>query len=189
MKKDIAKILNEGGVGVFLTDTLYGVLGSAFSKKAVLKVYEVKKRDLKKPMIILISSFSDLEKFGVKISKKEKEVLKSVWPGKVSVLLPCKLKKYEYLHRGTNSLAFRMPKKKSLLELLLKTGPLVAPSANPEGLLSAKNIKEAKKYFKDEVDFYEGSGKPSEEPSALIELKNNKAKVIRGDISKLKIKK
>lgn len=67
---------------------------------------------------------------------------------------------FEYLHRGTGTLAFRLPAQAGspetaqLLEILKEAGPLVAPSANPEGQSPAQDITEAKKYFGNKVDFY-----------------------------------
>lgn len=153
------------------TDTLYGLVGSAFSKKAVARIYKLKKRNPKKPLIILIESFRDLARFGVKPDAKIKKILQKVWSGKISVILPCRNKKFLYLHRGINTLAFRLPAKKSLRALLRETGPLVAPSANPEGLPPARTIREAKKYFGDTVDFYIDGGTFSSQPSTLIAIK------------------
>ena len=122
-----------------------------------------------------------MEKFGINLKEDQAKFLKKIWPGKVSVILPCKNKEFKYLHRGTNSLAFRFPAKKSLLEILKKTGPLVAPSANPEGLKPAENITEAKKYFGDKVDFYLAGGSLKSEPSTLIEIsKDGEVGVLRG---------
>lgn len=169
------------------------MVGSALSKKAVARIYKLRKRNLKKPMIILISSFEDLDIFGIRINRAIKKILKKFWPasakapsfaeasagrsagkpGAISIILPCWSKKFSYLHRGTKSLAFRLPAKKVLVNLLKKTGPLVAPSANPEGLPPAKTIKEAKKYFGNRVDFYIDAGKLVSSPSTLIAIKNN----------------
>jgi len=187
MAKDIAKILKKDGIGVLLTDTLFGVVGSAFSKKAVSRIYELKKRDPKKPLVILISKISDLKKFGVKLKDKDVKMLNRVWPGRISIILPCKLKKFSYLHRGTDSLAFRMPKKKNLISLLNKTGPLVAPSANVENMDPATTIKEAKRYFGDKVDFYYSQGKAKKSASAIILFVDGGIKVIRKGDKKLNI--
>lgn len=170
-----------------LTDTIYGLVGKALDKKAVERIYKVKGRNEKKPFIILISKVSDLEKFGISkqtlLSQKVFTLLKKVWPGPVSIILPCTstwIQKMQYLHRGTGSLAFRYPAKKSLIEILKKTGPLVAPSANPEGLLPAQNIKEAKKYFNSSVDFYLAGGTLKSEPSTLLKIdKNVKMEILR----------
>lgn len=50
------KILKSDGIAVIPTDTLYGVVGSAMSKKAIEKIYKIKERDKSKPLIVLISS-------------------------------------------------------------------------------------------------------------------------------------
>ncbi|MDI6733908.1 MAG: L-threonylcarbamoyladenylate synthase [Patescibacteria group bacterium] len=169
-KKEI-KILKNCGIGIMPTDTIYGLVGRALSQRAVKRVYEVRKRDLNKPFIILISSLADLRLFGIELNKRTSGLLKKIWPGPVSVILPCPHKKFSYLHRGTNSLAFRLPKLKWLRDLLKQTGPLVAPSANLSGKLPAKNIKEAKKYFGSKADFYIDFGEIESPPSSLIEIK------------------
>lgn len=111
----IAETLKKGGVGVLPTDTLYGIVGRAFDKKAVDRIYALRKRNLKKPMIILIVRMGDAARFGVKLDSPTKKILGRVWPGKVSVVLPQSrdrgplVRKFKYLHRGARSLAFRLP--------------------------------------------------------------------------------
>jgi len=182
-KKELIKELGKGEIAVIPTDTIYGLVGSAKKSKIVEKIYRLKFRNSKKPLIILIKSIQDLKFFGIKLSKNEFNLLKNLWPGKISIIFPCPYKKFKYLHRGTKKLAFRLPKKKSLLEIIKKTGPLVAPSANPEGLRPAKNITEAKKYFGDKIKLYMSQGKIKSKPSTLIELKKGKIKILRqGDM-------
>src|SRR3989344_8321027 len=172
--------LKNGGVGVLPTDTLYGLVGSAFSPVAVEKIYRLKKRDPKKPLIVLISDWQDLEKFGVEISVADKKILEKYWPGPFSVILPVYPAKgdgvarnnFEYLDCSTNTISFRWPKDERLQKILKETGPLVAPSANPEGLPPATTIAEAKKYFGNAVDFYQNGGKITNKPSTLIKLQN-----------------
>jgi len=186
-KKSI-EILNKEGIVILPTDTLYGIVGRALSKKAVERIYEIKGRSENKPFIVLITSYKDLELFGVKINKNGAKFLKKIWPGKVSVILSCKLSKFKYLHRGTNGIAFRMigPKNKNLFDLIKKVGPLVAPSANPEGLPSAETIKEAKKYFGEKVSLYINNGERKFKPSTLIKLENDKFVILRQGEKKIK---
>ena len=167
-QKKATAILKRGGVGVLATDTLYGIVGSALSKKTVARIYRLRKRNLKKPLIILIASIGDLAQFGVRANTQTKKLLNVVWPGKVSVILPCPRKRFAYVHRGTQTLAFRIPKSASLKRLLQKTGPLVAPSANIEGMPPETTIKEAKKYFGTAVDFYINAGKRVSAPSTIV---------------------
>ncbi|MEI7891377.1 MAG: L-threonylcarbamoyladenylate synthase [bacterium] len=170
IEKVLAPILKSGGVGVLPTDTLYGIVASALDKKTVERLYLLRKRDLKKPMIILIASLNDLKKFEISLTLKKKKVLKDLWPGKVSVVFPCKQKKLEYLHRGSGGLAFRFPLDDELTSLLKKVGPLVAPSANLAGKEPAADIAEAKKYFGEKIEFYVDAGKLKSKPSTLVKI-------------------
>ncbi len=168
--KEIAEILDSGGVGVIPTDTIYGVVAKALDGKAVEKIYEIKDRNSKKPLIVLIGSFFDLEKFKVSLSAEKLEFLQKHWPGKVSVILPVERDKFEYLHRGANSIAFRFSNDSELVGLIQETGPLVAPSANPEGQKPAKDIDEAIDYFGENADFYVDGGILESEPSTLVDF-------------------
>ena len=167
----VAALLKGGAIGVMPTDTLYGLVGSALEKKTVKRIYRLRKRNLKKPMIILIASLRDLALFGIIPDKRERKILRKVWPGKVSVILKCPSKKFAYLHRGTRSLAFRMSDVPRLHVMLAKTGPLVAPSANFEGGPPARTITEARRYFGDRVEFYgDARKKMAAKPSTLITI-------------------
>ena len=175
----LEKAIGSGKIGVIPTDTIYGLVGLALNPSAVERIYRLKKRDRSKPMIILISHMQDLKVFNIKIEKATIEILNKYWPGPTSIILPCRNKKFEYLHRGTDTLAFRMPDKADLQLLLTKTGPVVAPSANIENQPPAINIVEAKKYFQNKVDFYVNEGEISNRPSKLIALKDGKVEVLR----------
>jgi L-threonylcarbamoyladenylate synthase len=180
----IADLLRDGGMGIIPTDTIYAIAGSALKQKTVERIYSLRKRNLKKPMIVLINSLEDIKLFGIKIAPADKKVLEKVWPGKVSVILPfvpssTAVKKFKYLHRGTNSIAFRLPRHPWLRALLKQTGPLVAPSANFEGEPPAKTIRAAQTYFGADADFYADAGRLSSKPSTVIALRDGNVAVIR----------
>lgn len=175
------KILENDGVVVLPTDTLYGVVGKALSKKAVERIYKIKGRTETKPFIILVTSLKDISLFGVKINKEQAKFLEKIWPGKVSVILPCRLSKWHYLHRGEESIAFRMvsPRNKNLYNLINKVGPLVAPSVNKEGVIPASNITQARSYFNGEVDLYINGGIKINKPSTIVKFQDNNLIVLR----------
>jgi L-threonylcarbamoyladenylate synthase len=177
--REIIDLLKSGGVGIIPTDTLYGVVASVWSRDAVERVYALRKRDLDKPCIVLIADIAELEQFSVHVSSKESAWLETVWPGKVSVLLPCPDTALHYLTRGTGSLAFRIPDDDALRALLRETGPLIAPSANPQGEAPAETIDEAKRYFGDAVDFYIDGGTLQSKPSTIVQLENGRVTVLR----------
>ncbi len=164
--KQAIKILKAGGVGVIPTDTLYGLVASALSPEAVERVYQLKGRAPDKPCIILISDLADLKKFNFKPAPATLKIIKQLWPGPISVIF-------------TNTLSCRRPAPNWLHRLLKKTGPLIAPSANPEGRPPATTIAQAKKYFGAQVDFYLDGGQLNNKPSRLIAIKNGKILIVR----------
>jgi len=205
MKNDWQKgieVSKKGGVVVLPTDTLYGIVASAMSKKAVERIYEVKGRKENKPFIVVINSYKQLEIFGIKISKERAKIFSKFWPGKVSVILPCQSNKWGYIHRGTNSIAFRMigSRNKNLFNFIKKVGPIVAPSANPEGEKPAETIKEAKDYFLHRQDLcihrsclceiqpelYINGGLKKSLPSTLIRFNGKEVEILRQGAKKIK---
>lgn len=164
----LREILRNGGVGVLPTDTIYGIVGSALSKKAVERIYRLRSRSTKKPLIVLIGKYEHLAMLGVPVESTLRERLKRFWPGPVSVIVPCPSSAYRYLHRGTQTLAVRLPKNRALVSLLLAVGPLVAPSANIEGFPPASTLKIAQTYFGTSIDFYVDAGTKRGALSSII---------------------
>lgn len=158
-------------IAIIKTDTLYGLVASAHRPIAINKIYNIKKRQPHKPLIILIGEISQLDIFGVDDKYKHKAL--KYWPGPYSLIMPIS-DKYSYLSSHGKA-AFRLPNKPLLCEFIINSGPLVAPSANPEGLIPAKNIKQAKNYFGDNVNYYIDHGTCHNlAPSTLIDLTNDK---------------
>jgi L-threonylcarbamoyladenylate synthase len=185
--EEIVSLLRKDAVGVLPTDTLYGIVASAFSKRAVDRIYEVKGRDDHKPFIILISSLAELKKFSITLTASQKKFLQTVWPGPVSVILPCPQKSFAYLHRGNKSLAFRLPHDAFIHTLLKKTGPLVAPSANPQGKTPATTVAEAQDYFCDQMDFYISGTRKKGKPSSIVDLTGEIPVILRQGAKKIKV--
>jgi len=177
--KEIRSTLLNGGIAVIATDTLYGIVARAEDAQAVERVYSVRGRDKKKPCIVLISDKNDLALFNIALSEKQRAFLEGVWPGKMSVVLPCRDKRFAHIHRGVETIAFRLPAHDGLLALIRETGPLIAPSANPAGLEVAHTIAEARSYFGASVDAYCDDGALFGQPSMLVSLVGDKVKTLR----------
>lgn len=164
---EIVRLLAGGAIGIIRTDTLYGVVASATDETAVGRVYALKDRSEHKSPIVLVHDLSQL--FDAP-SLNATQLLSEVWPGPVSVILPS-ANAPAWIRRGNNSVAYRQPNDQSLLQLLIATGPLIAPSANPEGEAPAMNVNEARAYFGDAVDFYVDGGQVIDaSPSRLLRV-------------------
>lgn len=168
----LVSILKDGGIAVIKTDTLYGVVGLANNQHVVDRIYKIKNRDPLKPVVVLLSDASDLGKFGIHMDADLKTITDMYWPGKVSIVLETSDKiELHHIHKGTGGVAFRVPDDAMLRELLQQTGPLIAPSANPEGKAPAKDIATAMEYFGDQVNFYKDDGECiNTKPSKLIKV-------------------
>lgn len=153
-RQEAIEHLQSGKIIAGPSDTIWGLFACADRPASVERIYELKKRNPAKPLIILLDSAERLFDFGISVTDQQAEYLDSVWPGPVSVILDVPEERQEelgYLHRGANSLAFRVPEPLWLREILAKTGPLVAPSANPEGEAPATNPEEVMRYFGSDI--------------------------------------
>ena len=166
MKDDIVETLLSDGVVVIRTDTIYGIIARAASEEAVERVYAAKKREADKQCIVLIADPSDVAQYGTVIeqySKNEKMP--------TSVVVPVS-DEPEWILRGGHDVAYRLVKNDLLKQIIRAVGPVIAPSANPEGQPPARNITEAKRYFGDRVDLYvDGKDVPrTAHPSQIIRV-------------------
>jgi len=176
--KELEDLLSNGSVGLLPTDTIYGLSCSVYDKNAVERIYDIKGRAKGIPVIVLISDVSDLEKFRIYPDTTTRDILLNNWPGGISFILPI-VGGFEYLTRGSASLAFRVPNDPKLLKLLKTTGPLISTSANPSGERPAEDLKQATDYFGDRLDFYVDAGMLAGNPSTLVDLTDARPVVLR----------
>lgn len=165
---EIAAALLAGKVGVMPSDTQYGLFCIAEDQQAVERVYAIRNRNQAKPCVVLAASLEQL----LDIDGLDRNTLlmaERYWPGPVSVVVPCKKSLLPHIHRGTSTIALRVPDKPDMQALLEKTGLLMAPSANPEGQPPAATVAEAHAYFGESVDFYVDAGELANKlPSTII---------------------
>lgn len=157
-------ILNDGGIGVIPTDTVYGLVGKATSQKAIERMYAVKSR-ARQPGTTIAASTDQLASLGFPVSQLEHA--KRYWPNALSVEMSA-AQIPQYLSTGQPVMAARIPDKPELTNLLLTTGPLMTTSANATKQPTSTSIQMAFDYFCDEVDFYVDGGDLSGRPPSTI---------------------
>ncbi|HSE60963.1 MAG TPA: L-threonylcarbamoyladenylate synthase [Candidatus Saccharimonadales bacterium] len=171
--------LHNGGVVVMPSDTVYGMMARASDQQAVERLYAIRGRAPEKPFIILVADIWQITDM-TQWQEGHKRLAEQYWPGPLSLVAPTTGKTPEYLHRGTHTLAYRMPDHPELRALLGATGPLVAPSANPEGQPTATTIAEAEAYFGDSVDGYVDGGIIADlTPSTVAGIVDDKLHIFR----------
>jgi len=162
-----AVLCRPGAVAVLRTDTIYGVVARAADAVAVRRVYAVKNRSLNKALLLLIA---DLDALYDAPPAAAARLIAESWPGPISIVIPSPSAP-AWLPQVEETLAYRLPDHADLRALLRLTGPLVAPSANPEGQPPAADVAEARAYFGDLVDLYVDGGRAENvRPSRLIRI-------------------
>jgi len=178
----ITKGLRRGKVAICPTDTVYGLIADATNKKAVEKIFKIKKRNLKKPVPIFVKNIKTAKRLA-QINKQQEEFLRKVWPGRTTAVLKRKKGKNIY---GVNkkTIALRLPDYKLVIILLKKLNrPLTGTSANISGKPVSIKIKEVLKQFKKQKyqpDLVISAGNlPKSRPSTVIDLTTSPYKILR----------
>ena len=181
------KSLNNNGVIIFPTDTVYGIGCNPYSTKAVERIYQIKQRDETKPLPILGYSKDELSKI-VFFDEKSSKLADKFWPGELTLVLMIKDKKLKETMNLSNKIAVRVPNNKCVLSLLKECKILTGTSANISGNSSLVDSKDCNKLLSN-YDILIDSGKiQSKGESTVIEINDNKLKMIRnGSISEQEI--
>src|SRR3990167_4016665 len=134
--KQAIKILKQGGIVIFPSDTTFVISCRMDNSKAVKKLFKIKKRSKNKAVLVLADSLKMAQEYTLPIGEDvKKKLIKKFWPGPLTIILKANLKKVESLVRGgKETLGVRIPHHKTSLFLVKEVGvPLLAPSANFQG--------------------------------------------------------
>ena len=129
---DAVKLLAQGDLVAFPTETVYGLGAIATNEQAVKNVYVAKGRPSDNPLIVTVSDATMMAQYAKEVPERAQKLIKKFWPGPLTLLLyvkPHSLPKA--VTGGLDTVAFRCPKDKLTHELISKLGyPIVGPSAN-----------------------------------------------------------
>lgn len=129
-----ARLLREGGLVAFPTETVYGLGANALDEEAARKIYEAKGRPSDNPLIAHVSSMEEVYPLVSQVSEKAKKLMDAFWPGPMTLIFP----KSDLVPYGTtgglDTVAVRMPSDPVANRLIALAGvPVAAPSANTSG--------------------------------------------------------
>ncbi len=142
---EAAKIIRNGGVVVFPTETVYGVGANIYNEYAVRKVFKSKNRPADNPLIVHVASVDEVEKLCSNIPHIFNKLVDKFWPGPLTIIL----KKKDYISNlvsgGLDTVAVRMPSSFLARKLIKYSNvPICAPSANISGRPSATKFEHTK---------------------------------------------
>ena len=128
------KILREGGLVAFPTETVYGLGADALDADASGKIYAAKGRPSDNPLIVHIASVDALYDLAEKIPDKALRLADKFWPGPLTMILKKQSKVPDSITGGLGTVAIRMPSHPVAAELIRSSGVYIAaPSANTSG--------------------------------------------------------
>jgi L-threonylcarbamoyladenylate synthase len=155
-EQEAIEVFKKGGVVIFPTDTAIGIGCRMDDKNAVRRLFEIRKRPENKPLLVLVDSLKMAEEYLFPIPEEVKNnLIKSHWPGKLTIILKCNPDKVHLPvrdRRGT--LGIRFPNDLKLLKLIREVGvPIVAPSANFSGKETPFEFKNLDQELVRQADF------------------------------------
>lgn len=166
---EAVKVLADGGVILYPTDTVYGLGANIFNRKAVKKVYNIKKRSYLKPVSLLVSS-KDAIPLVSKVSLNQLNFIDKYLPGPYTFILKKSKIVPRHLTSGSVNVGVRVPKSEIACSLA-KIFPITTTSANLSNKDTLDTPEEILKQLGCEVDLIIDVGPlNSGNPSTIIDL-------------------
>ena len=180
-KEEATRVLRNGGVVIFPTDTAVGIGCRVDSIEGIERIYEIRHRPVEKPLLLLVSSFEMAQEYTLPLSEKVYALMKKYWPGGITFVLPANEEKVPSEVRANKpTVAIRLPDHSELVEIIDEVGvPIVAPSANFSGEKTPLTIEEVDENLKKQVDFVLSGVCTMKGVSTILDVTINPYKVTR----------
>ena len=166
--KDAAKILKEGGLIAFPTETVFG-LGVIFDNKASYKrLIDVKRRPPEKPFTLMLSDIEQIEKYAY-VNDKARKLISSYMPGQFTIILKAKENLPSYCVSKEGNVGIRISSDELVRKLIREVGkPLLVPSANKSGEPPLTKDNDVIGIFDNEIDAIIMGESISNTPSTIV---------------------
>lgn len=147
-----ARILKDGGLVVFPTETVYGLGANAYNENAVANIFKAKGRPQDNPLIVHISSLDQVKDIAVDVPDEFYKLAERFMPGPLTVILKKSDKISYVVTAGGDTVGVRMPDNAYTRQLIAKSFPLAAPSANRSKHISPTTAQHVYEDLNGEVD-------------------------------------
>ncbi len=173
--------LTQGRLVAFPTETVYGLGADATRADAVERVYAIKGRPARNPLIVHVSDTTMARRCVSAWTDDAEKLARAFWPGPLSIVLMKAALIPDIVTAGAGTVAVRCPDHKLTLELIAKFGkPLVGPSANPSGGISPTRAEHVRGSFTEEdVLVLDGGACTGGIESTVVDLTDTIPRVLR----------
>jgi L-threonylcarbamoyladenylate synthase len=149
-----AKILARGGIIAYPTEAVFGLGCDPFNARAVMRLLELKEREVEKGLILIAASWGQVKTLVAKIPDEILEKVLATWPGPNTWVLPASKKAPVWIKGAHSSIAIRVTAHKVARAICEEfSGPIVSTSANLTNFPPARTRKELLKQFPCGIDF------------------------------------
>lgn len=155
-KNEAKKILLNGGNVIIPTETVYGFAASIFHPEAIARIYLMKKRPQKNPLIIHAATMDQVLSLVTHLPEKFFDLANCFWPGPLTFILQGQKNIHPSITGGLETVGIRIPNHPDTLSLIKETGPLAAPSANLSGKPSSTRVSHLEKDFGINIPILQG---------------------------------
>ncbi len=178
--RKVVEILNNDGIIIYPTDTIYGIGCSIYSQKAIERIRQIKGREKNKFFSILCYDLKDLSKYAKNVSNEAYKLMRRILPGPYTVVLQASRELPKILHSKRKTVGLRIPDHKLSREIVKELGhPIITTSANRSGQEPLNDPKLLEKEFGKEVDVVIEGEVLFSEPSTVIDLSEQPFKILR----------
>ena len=179
--QEIKECLDQDGIIIFPTDTVYGIGCNCFSVEALKKLYSFKNRPLTNPINVLTNSKEKINTVALGLKKKEEEWIEKYLPGDLTLIVDKKENVPDLLTANLNTVGVRIPNHPMALQLLEYCPyPLATSSVNLSGDSPGIQVSDFIEEFKDKVDIIvDGGLSPIGVASTIVRVENDQIKVLR----------
>lgn len=183
-----AEDIRAGNLVVYPTDTVYGIGANPFDQVAVKKLFVAKNRPFDMPLTVAVADKDMVEQIAV-MTKPVEKLIDAFLPGPLTIITNKNPNVPDIVTSMSFKVGIRIPEDPVALELIRRTGPIIATSANLHSHPDAVSVEQAEKEFGDKVSTYLDKGvSGTGRPSTIVWICDNKIEIIRqGDISKKQI--
>jgi L-threonylcarbamoyladenylate synthase len=189
--KEAVRILKEGGVVAYPTDTVYGLGASIDSAEAVEKIFLVKSRPRRMSLPLLVDNVSQIESLTANISPVARCLIEAFLPGAVTLVFSVSSRVPDYLRTPEGTIALRIPNHPVPIALISGIGTaIVGTSANLSGRPSPLTAREVNEQIGERVELIIDGGRCAGTESTIIDVTKAVPVVLRrGAVSVSEIEK
>jgi L-threonylcarbamoyladenylate synthase len=173
--------IREGGIVAFPTETYYGLAAEPDCEQAIERLFEIKKREFAKPLLLLVESRASLPQVVAEVPEPYISLMAIYWPGPLTLLFPAKPCVSKRITGGTDTVGVRISSHPVAQKLVAGVGKAItATSANISGMPPAVSALDVKEIFQGSVDFIlDGGHTDAGLCSTILGFKNEKLTVYR----------